>query len=371
MKENKYQFPIIARWIVSTIIILLVLYGVWYFRFLVACIAISIVLSFIGRPLMQLLGKISYKQFRIGNILSTIITLASLIGIALLIISALVPMVISQAMSFANIDIYQIAEYYAGPIKSLETFLYKYQIMATTTNLETLVSNKILSMFQMFQINEIADILLGFGTSILMGTFIIIFITFFLIKDAHLLYNFAIGITPDTYINEVNRVITNTRNLISRYFIGISIEILLMISLFSIGFYFAGFSNVILIATICGTMVILPYIGVIIGGFMGLIITITGALSIDPAMNILPIIINFLIVFGIVKLIDDFVLQPFIYSKSVKAHPLEIFLVIIMAGEIGGVIGMILAIPTYTFLRILAKEFFSQWKIVQSMTKNI
>ncbi|HHT03894.1 MAG TPA: AI-2E family transporter [Bacteroidales bacterium] len=371
MKEDKYQFPIIARWVVSTIIILLVLYGVWYFRFLVVCIAIAIVLSFIARPLMQLLAKVSYKQFSIGNIPSTIITITILVSTIFLIIYTLVPMIISQAMSFANIDIYQIADYYAGPIKSFETFLYKYKIMATNTNLETLISNKILNMFQMFQINDIADILLSFGTSIIMGSFIIIFITFFLIKDAHLLYNFAMGITPDKYMEEVNRVITNTRSLISRYFIGISIEILLMISLFSIGFYFVGFSNVILVATICGTMVILPYIGVIIGGFMGLIITITGALSINPSVDILPIILHFLIVFGIVKIIDDFILQPFIYSKSVKAHPLEIFLIIIMAGEIGGVIGMILAIPTYTFLRIIAKEFFYQWKIVQTMTKDI
>ncbi|MFA6806405.1 MAG: AI-2E family transporter [Bacteroidales bacterium] len=371
MKENKYQFPVIAKWVVSIIIIAIVLYGIWYFRFLVGCIAISIVLSFIGRPLIKLLGKIHYNKLHIGNIPSTIITLTTLIGVIFLLIYTLVPMIISQAMSFANIDIYQIADYYAEPIKSIENFLYEYHIMASNTNLETLISNKILNMFQIFQINDMADVLLEFGTSIIMGFFIVVFITFFLLKDAHLLYNFIMGVTPDEHIEEIDRIITNTRSLISRYFIGISIEILVMISLFSIGFYIVGFSNVILIASICGTMVILPYIGVIIGGLMGLIITITGYLSIDPAIDILPIIVNFVIVFGIVKLIDDFVLQPFIYSKSVKAHPLEIFLVIIMAGEIGGVVGMILAIPTYTFLRIIGKEFFSQWKIVQSITKGI
>ena len=104
---------------------------------------------------------------------------------------------------------------------------------------------------------------------------------------------------------------------------------------------------------------------------MGLIITITSFLSTDASLSIAPIVLKFAIVFAIVKLIDDFVLQPLIYSKSVKAHPLEIFVVILMAGEIGGVIGMILAIPTYTFLRIIAKEFFSNWKFVQQITKDI
>lgn len=371
MKEDKFQFPIIAKWIVSIIIISLVIYSIWYFRFLVGCLAISVVLSFIGRPLISILDKITYKKFHIGNILSTLITLILLIGSIFLIFYILVPMIISQAMSFANIDIYQIADYYAGPIKGLESFLYKYQLMSANTNLESLVSNKILSLFQIFQINDIAGIILGFGTNIIMGFFIVVFITFFLLKDAHLLYNFIMGITPDIHTEAVNRVICNTRNLISRYFIGISLEILLMISMLSIGFYIAGFTNAILIATICGVMVILPYIGVIIGGFMGLIISITGFLSVDPSINILPIIFKFLIVFAIVKLIDDFILQPIIYSKSVKAHPLEIFIVILMAGEIGGVVGMILAIPTYTFLRIIAKEFFSELKIVQSITKDI
>lgn len=371
MNNNKYQFPVIAKWIVSILIITLVLYGVWYFRFLVVCIALSIVFSFIGRPLMKLLGKVHYKRFKIGNVLSTIITLATLIIVLFLVIYTLVPLIISQAMNFANIDIYQIADYYADTIKKIETFLYNYQLMSQNTNLETLISNKILNMFQMFQINDIADIVLSFGGNIIMGFFIIIFITFFLLKDAHLLYNFIMGITPDEYISEVDHIINNTRSLISRYFIGISIEILSMIALLSIGFYFVGFSNAILIASICGVMVILPYIGVIIGGAMGLIICITGFLSVDPTMDILPIIFKFVVIFGIVKLMDDFILQPFIYSKSVKAHPLEIFLVILMAGEIGGVIGMILAIPTYTFLRIIAKEFFSQWKIVQKITKGI
>ncbi len=144
-----------------------------------------------------------------------------------------------------------------------------------------------------------------------------------------------------------------------------------MTGLLSLGFYLVGFSNVLLAAAITSVMVILPYIGVIIGGALGLIIILTGYLSVDPSMDILPIILKFVIIFGIVKIIDDFVLQPIIYAKSVKAHPLEIFVVILMAGQMGGIIGMILAIPTYTFIRIIAKEFLSKWKIVQKITKNI
>lgn len=371
MDYNKFQFPVIAKWIVSILIIALVLYGIWYFRFIVICIAIAIVFSFMGRPVMKFLGRIHYKKFHIGNILSTSITMVIIIAIISLTIYILVPLIVSQAMNFANLDIYKIADYYAEPIKKVEHFLYEYQLMSKESNLETMISNKILGMFQMFQITDIANILLSLSGNIIMGFFIVLFFTFFMLKDAHLLYNSIIGITPDKYIEEVNHIITNTRNLISRYFIGVFIEILTMITLLSIGFYLVDFSNAILIAFICGIMVILPYIGVIIGGAVGLVICITSFLSIDPNINIAPIILKFVCIFGVVKLLDDFVIQPFIYSKSVKAHPLEVFLVILMAGEIGGVMGMVLAIPTYTFLRIIAKEFFSRWKIVQKITKGI
>ena len=144
-----------------------------------------------------------------------------------------------------------------------------------------------------------------------------------------------------------------------------------MIALLSLGFYLVGLKNVILIATICGVMVILPYIGVLIGGIVGLMVCLTSYLGVDSTLDIFPIVIKFLSVFAIVKLIDDFVLQPLIYSKSVKAHPLEIFLVILMAGEVGGILGMIFAIPVYTLFRIIAKEFFVKWKFIKKITENL
>ena len=71
------------------------------------------------------------------------------------------------------------------------------------------------------------------------------------------------------------------------------------------------------------------------------------------------------------QMLDNFLLQPIIFSNSVNAHPLEIFLVILIAGTVAGISGMIFAIPFYTFIRIIAKEFLSQFEIVKSLTKNI
>jgi len=73
----------------------------------------------------------------------------------------------------------------------------------------------------------------------------------------------------------------------------------------------------------------------------------------------------------ITNLIDNIVSQPVIFSNSVKAHPLEIFIVILASGFVAGIPGMILGIPAYTVLRVFAREFFYNFKAVQKITSNL
>ena len=371
MNNDKFQFPYIAKWIFSLSIIALVIFLMWYFRFLVVCILLALILAFMGTPIQNLLHKFHVGKFHFSRTITTIITLLSLVSIFTLLGYIIIPLFISQAMEFANLDVYKIADYYAEPINKIENFLLEYQLLPPDKNLEALVSSYILDALNTLNITNIADATINLTSNIVMGTFIVLFITFFFLKDNNLVNKFINAVTPDLYLDEIHKIISSSRSLISRYFLGIFSEIVIMIAILSLGFYLVGLKNVILIATICGVMVILPYIGVLIGGIVGLMVCLTSYLGADPTLDILPIVIKFLSVFTIVKLIDDFILQPLIYSKSVKAHPLEIFLVILMAGEVGGILGMIFAIPVYTLFRIIAKEFFVKWKFIKKITENL
>lgn len=371
MNTSKFQFPQIAKWIFSISIVTLIIFLMWYFRFLVFCILLALILAFMGTPIQNLLQKFHIGKFHLSRTFSSAITLILLISIFALVGYLIVPLFISQAMEFANLDVYKIADYYAEPISKIEKFLYDYQLLPPNKNLEAIVSSYVLDTLNTLNITNIADSILNITSNLVMGTFIVIFITFFFLKDNNLVNKFINAVTPDLYLDEINKILSSSRSLISRYFLGIFSEIVLMIAILSLGFYLVGLKNVILIATICGVMVILPYIGVLIGGAVGLMVCLTSYLGTDPTLDVLPIIIKFVSVFAAVKLIDDFILQPIIYSKSVKAHPLEIFLVILMAGEVGGVLGMILAIPVYTLFRIIAKEFFIKWKFIKKITENL
>ena len=367
MNNDKFQFSSVAKWVIGLLITALVVFLVWYFRFLVGCVLVALVLAFMGAPIQKFLSKIRFKRFCIGKTISATITLILFILVFVMLFRWLVPLIISQAMTFANLDVYKIADYYAEPIKKIETFLYEYQLMPTDTNLEAVVSSKILETFSVFKLTNLADGIFSFAGNFVMGTFIVLFFTFFFLKDNGLVGRFIDAVTPDVYLDEVHKVVNSSQILISRIFF----EIICMITLLSIGFYLVGLPNAVLIACIGGVMVILPYIGVLIGGSIGLIVCLTTFLSVDASLDIVPIIVKYVAVFASVKLIDDFVLQPVIYSKSVKAHPLEIFIVILMAGELGGVVGMVLAIPVYTLFRIIAKEFFIKWKFIKKITANL
>lgn len=185
------------------------------------------------------------------------------------------------------------------------------------------------------------------------------------------MHGIVMTLTPTQYADEVNNILERTKTLLSRYFIGVILEVLLVGGLISIGLSLLGVENAFVIGFFAGLFNVIPYLGPVIGAVLGVVFAVLGALEMDFNSYILPLALKVLVVIVIVQLVDNLVLQPFIYSSSVKAHPLEIFLVILMAGNVAGVGGMILAIPAYTILRVVAKEFFDQFRVVQSITKDL
>ena len=126
--------------------------------------------------------------------------------------------------------------------------------------------------------------------------------------------------------------------------------------------------NALLIGLIMGVMNVVPYAGPLIGGVMSVFMGVVTPIEGMTTGHTMFVIAGSLL---IIKGFDDFVLQPTLYSERVKAHPLEIFIVILIAGSLAGIVGMLLAIPSYTVLRVFAKEFFSQFRLVQKLTEKI
>ncbi len=351
-------------------LILLILF-VWYFSNIVIYVLVSAVLAVIGQPLVRLFDKIKIRKVHMPHALSAFFALIVMIMVFAGFIWFFVPLISGQAKIISQINIADVMDHFKDPIMKIEQFLYDYDIIDANETIKGTLEKQLTSAVGLAGFTNIFKSLLSATGSFFFGAFSVLFLTFFFLKSKDMLSNFIILLVPTHLEDEVKTIMSKTHKLLSRYFLGLLTELTCMITLLSLGLYALGIENALIIGFLGGLMNIIPYLGPLIGGTMGVIIAVTTALSFGMYDVVMLIGIEVVAVFLVANLIDNIVLQPVIYSNVANAHPVEIFLVIIMAGSLAGIPGMILAIPAYTVIRIVAKEFLNNVKIVKKLTEKI
>jgi predicted PurR-regulated permease PerM len=236
-----------------------------------------------------------------------------------------------------------------------------------------LFSQKIKSVLDIGLFTDIFGSLASAISNIFIALFSITFITFFFLKDEGLFNKGVILLVPTKHEQAIRNVLSSTKDLLMRYFVGIFAQMLGMIILTTIGLYLIkiDFQTCLVIALFVGIINVIPYIGKLIGTIFGIVIAIASKIQVLPSDQLVTLFILICVVFAIVHLIDNIFLQTLIFSNSVKAHPLEIFLVILIAGHLAGITGMLVAIPGYTVIRVFAKQFLNNFKFVKKLTEKI
>ena len=343
--------------------IFLLLYFLYKIQSVLIYIAIAAVLSLIGRPIVRFLkAKLKFK-----NTLAVVVTMLALIGLFVGLVRMFIPLIIEQGHNLSLLNIEELQ----GNIEDLYYQVSEYFAINNIDVEQSLKDSNLLSKLDYSIIpNFLNSVVSGFG-SFSIGLFSVLFITFFLLKDSQLLEQGIMALVPDTKEERSKKSFDTIKDLLSRYFIGLILQILILFIIYTIVLLVFGIKNAVVIAFLCALLNLIPYIGPLIGGVLMLILTMTSNLDASFSEVILPKTIYVMIGFVIGQLVDNFFSQPFIFSKSVKSHPLEIFLIIIIAGLLFGVVGMIVAIPTYTALKVVLKEFLSENKIVKQLTKNL
>lgn len=356
--------------LIAIAIVLLVLL-LWYIRAVLTYVLVAAVLSIVGRPIMHFFESRRIGKFKIPSSLSALLTLACEILVIVGFFSLFVPLIMEEARLISNMDPAVAKESLKEPIADLENWMDDKNLIPEDQTKKEFMNENINKLFGYIDITGMFTAIIGQLGNVVIGLFSIFFITFFFLKDRYLLYKIIYAITPDKDQDKMRQVLQNAKVTLRRYFIGILLQISIITILAWIGLSLLGIKNALLIGFLAGIINIIPYLGPIIGGLIGVLIGITSHLHLDFYTEMVPLILKILSVFAVIQLIDNFVSQPFIYSSSVKAHPLEIFIVILIAGTLAGIPGMIMAVPFYSFMRILAREFFSQFRFVQTMTRSM
>jgi len=354
--------------------VLLLLACAWYFRNIVVYILVSGVLSIVGRPLVDLFCRIRINKWSFPRSLSALITLAIIWGLIILFFVIFVPLVTRQIEYFSTIDSEKIVQIVAGPINKVESLFRAFnKEIAKELSIQDYIVGKVAGVLNINMIQNFIGSLISILGNVLIAVFSITFITFFFLKDNRLFFESILMWVPDKYVDNVTRALYSVKRLLTRYFIGIVIQSTCIMILITIGMTIAGidFQQALVMGLILGILNVIPYVGPWIGLFIAIIMGVASHINQDFPTVVIPLVTYMIIVEAITHLIDNILFQPVIFSNSVKAHPLEIFIVVLAAGFAAGVPGMILGIPAYTVLRVFAREFFYNFKAVQKITSSL
>ena len=332
-------------------------------KVLLIYLVVAALISLIGRPIVLFLKN----KLKFNNLLAASFSLLVLVGVLFGIISLFIPLVIQQGENLSLLNVDEL-EY------KLEKLMNEISLFFNLdpTNIAQYSSLKnIINTDNLGAIPEFLNHLLSILGSFTIGLFSVTFISFFLLKDSHILENAILVFVNDKSEGRMKKSFEKIKNLLSSYFLGLLLQISILLVMYSIILLIFGIKNAIVIAFLCALLNLIPYIGPLIGAVLMMFLTMTSNVEADFSAVILPKTIYVMIGFFIGQLIDNFFSQPFIFSNSVKSHPLEIFIVILAGGTLMGTTGMIVAIPLYTALKVIFKTFVSENKIVKSLTQDL
>jgi predicted PurR-regulated permease PerM len=346
------------------------LYLVWYFRSIVAYAGIATAISFIGEPIVRLIRRITIGNWRVPSSLAALITLSFFVFVIIGLGWLFAPLIATQAQTLSQIDFKLVEEYVTKRFANILAFLETYNLSGDARSNEQYLIAHLQNLVKLGDITVLLNNFVGILSTTVVAIFSILFMSFFFLRDAHMVGRIIRAATPDKYLEQTSNILERTRRLLTRYFSGLLAQITLVTLLITLGLSIFGVENFFLIGFLAGLLNLIPYLGPLIGAAIGIFIAVTTSPELATG-DVSGIALKTAAVFAVVQLLDNIVFQPIIFSNSVNAHPLEIFIVISLAGSLAGISGMILAIPGYTLFRIIAKEFLSGFKIIQSITRNL
>ena len=374
METQKHYTEILAKWLLAAFVAVIAWLLFRQFGSVVVYVLLAGVVSLIAKPLKMMLAKIRIKGHRAPDWFLAILSILLILVIFCGIIAGLAPMVKEVISDVASVTGDTSLGAISSNLAELNAYLVNTFDLDPGFRIEVAILHQVKSLINVNifgnVIGSVASALASFG----IGLFSVVFIAFFFIRDEKLFSRIICALAPDRHEEEVAQSLSDVEHLLSRYFIGLIVEMSCVGLIDFLGLWAIArleLGTAIGIGFMAGLLNIIPYVGPLLGGVLGTIIAMTirycgtGACGLDIGFwGFLAILVA---VFVLAQLVDNFILQPVIYSTSIQASPLEIFIVMLLAGTMGGILGMLTAIPAYTVVRVVAGRFFPQVKFIRRL----
>lgn len=347
----------------------------WYFRSVLIYIILAFVVSLLSQPLMRLMRKLRIKDKSAPDWLMAILSITIVLAVLILAVTQIIP-VISSIIKEASV-LHEIKHLDGNIPQAVNGWIVGlFPGLGEDYDAISVILDYLKGATSGISITGVLGSVASVAVNMAIGIFSVVFISFFFVKDEKLFSKIVGALVPDKIEASVTEAIADIEHLLSRYFVGLLLEMLAVALIDFLGLWIiarVGATYALGIAFIAGILNIIPYVGPIIGEVLGAVLCMVLKYGAGTGLDV-GIWVFGLIVLAIMlgaQLIDNFVLQPVIYSTSIQATPLEIFIVMLMAGHIGGIVGMLAAIPAYTVIRTVAGRFFYNKKVVRRLMPEL
>lgn len=344
--------------------------AVWYFSNIFVYLTISIVLATVLRPLTNQITRFQLFGGKIPRFVAILSSYLVVVAVLTLFVLLFVPLISEQIEVLSALEFNVVYDSLVAPLRWLEQVMISNHLTEQESGfLVNSTREGLLGFIKEINVTDVFNQVLSLTGSFFVGVLAVTFITFFLLYENGIIRRQLIALIPNQYFEVFISALYKIERLLSNFLIGILFQMFSIFSLASIGLSIVGVNYAVTIAVFAAIANLIPYLGPLLGGIFGILVAISTSGDFSFSNDNILLIVKVFSVFGIVQAIDNIVLQPLIFSKSVKAHPLEIFVIIFVGATVAGIPGMIVAIPVYTVVRVSSTEIyagFNQYKVFKS-----
>ena len=375
MELNERYTDKLAKYILAAAGLAIAFALCWYFRSVLTYILIAVVVSLVAKPLMGILQKIRIKGKKAPDWLLAALSIVIVLSVLISLITSVIPIIAGVLKDISMVNIETAARGIAVPLAEFNDFLRQaFPQLGSDFRIEITALNELQKLLNVSMFSSVLGSAATFVTNMAIGLFSVVFIGFFFIKDDGLFTQIVCALVPDRHEETTEKAISDIGYLLSRYFIGVILEMIGVALINFLGLAFIarlGLHASIGIAVLTGILNVIPYvgpfIGIILGTTLSILLKYTSISPIGLDVNFWVFVAILIAILYFTQLVDNFVYQPLIYSTSIKSKPLEIFIVLLIVGHIGGPLSLIIAIPCYTVVRVIAFRFFGHIKAIKRL----
>ncbi len=342
-RQTRFTGERIVRTLVWTLILATVLLLVWYFSRLVIYLVIGAALAYMMRPIVD-----RVQSAGVGRITAILATFIVVFGGLSILLRYLVPFVANQVSDISQLVTPSgIQSVFASIEDRLPT---GFQDDSVTTGIETAIT----TLFEGDKISSFMGSIVDIFTNLFYAVIVVPFITFFFLKDGTRIRHNLMKLAPNRYFEITLSIVEKIESNMGRYLKGLFLQSISIATLSSVLLYAVGLEYALAVGVFAGLANTIPYFGPLMGFIAGTVVGVaqTGDLSLVPGV---------FIAMGITQIMDNVFFQPFIFSKAARAHPLIILFVVLIGAQIAGIVGMLVAIPLTTTIRVVIEQV--NWSI--------